>query len=368
MSEQPKISKIKIAHPGDEFNIPEAEQKRRGTGFAKIESEERIIKTGQKLENKVELFNKVSQKRWELLANFQKEVLNIFTNSDYNLDQTRAEIETMTVPKKWKEKAFEVLDKIESGRKYFTYEENTKNYIAILKKEHVSESLEEIDNSNWQIDPMNFGILPLIIDNFNGIAMLNQVPFSMLGLWTFYRYSIIMNQNSPQFNIERSVKHELEHWFQLQFISLPNLDNQKIDEYISTIIALELGAFLTDIGYKSFEQFWKWFESEFQKRVIIKLFGYEISKNGYYYNKISSDFQNNNIPISESELIDKINPYLDKYKTEIDTKLKSGESIENVIIWLRSNRLKRYNQKQNLTNLVYQNLIQNLILKTWYYS
>ena len=78
----------------------------------------------------------------------------------------------------------------------------------------------------------------------------------------------------------------------------------------------------------------------FKKKVIIKFFGYEIAKNGYYYNKIGSDFQNSNIPISESELIYKINPYLLKYKTEIQHKRKSGESIENVIIWLRSNRLK----------------------------
>ena len=272
MLEKPKITKIKMAYPGDEFNSSLPELERRNVVFAKVESENRFSKNDKKLGNKVELFNQISQKKWELLANFQKEVLNIFTNSDYNLEQTRTEIETMNVPKKWKEKAFEVLDNIESGRKYFTYEENTKNYIAILKKEHGSESLEEIDNSNWRIDPMKFGILPLIIDNFNGIAMLNQVPFSMLGLWTFYRYSIIINQNSPQFNIERSIKHELEHWFQLQFISLPDLNNEKLDEYISTIIAVELGAFLTDIGDRGFEQFWKWFESEFQKKSNYKVF------------------------------------------------------------------------------------------------
>jgi hypothetical protein len=329
----PKKLEIEMANPGNTFNISEAEKNRRKVSFAKI-------KNGNKFGDKINLFNKISQRQWELLASFQKEVLAIFTNSDYNLDQTRAEIETMTVPKKWKEKALKILDDIESGRKYFTDLENTKNYIVILKKENGGESLEKIDNSNWSIDPMKFGILLLMIDNFNGIAMLNQVSFSILGLWTFYRYSIIINQKSPQFDIERSVKHELEHWFQLQFISLPNLNNQKINEYISTIIAVELGAFLTEIGDRSFEQFWKWFESNFQKKVIIKLFGYEIAKNGYYYNKIGSDFQNSNIPISKSKLIDKINPYLLKYKETIESMLKNGESIENVIIWLRSNRLK----------------------------
>jgi len=61
-----KSSKIEIAHPGDAFNIPKEERNRREKGFAKIESEERILKSDrksdQKLKNKINLFNTTSQR------------------------------------------------------------------------------------------------------------------------------------------------------------------------------------------------------------------------------------------------------------------------------------------------------------------
>ena len=69
--------KAKPVNPGDQFTIAESQ---------KLETQKRLTQ----IENagKANLFNNLSQQRWELLANFQKEVLAIFTSSNYDIDQT----------------------------------------------------------------------------------------------------------------------------------------------------------------------------------------------------------------------------------------------------------------------------------------
>lgn len=73
-----KKSEIKIAHPGDAFNTSEAEQSRREKGFAKIESEERILKSDQKLKNKINLFNTISKRQWGIIGEFSNRSFDYF--------------------------------------------------------------------------------------------------------------------------------------------------------------------------------------------------------------------------------------------------------------------------------------------------
>ena len=103
MPESSKYENIKAkpVNPGDQFAISESQ---------KMETQKRLTRVEKA--GKANLFNNLSQQRWELLANFQKEVLAIFTSSNYDIDQTVKQVEEMPVPKEWKVKALEFLDDI----------------------------------------------------------------------------------------------------------------------------------------------------------------------------------------------------------------------------------------------------------------
>lgn len=178
-----------------------------------------------------------------------------------------------------------------------------------------------------------FGILPII----------GKTPFDAMR-WDSSDGMIYFVFNERFLNdtdfIKNTIIHELEHALQLSTKSqdfINQNDKQlKVDQNmaISEMIGNELGAYLKSNFNKKEDSFEDWYDNFFaEKFKLIRM------KSGFIFSiyfKHILDLFPQFAPLLEEHFL----AYLKLYKTEIQHKLKNGQSIENVIIWLRSNRLK----------------------------